>query len=432
MAAEALQQGGAALQGGEQVEAREGAAGALALAVLQADHKRRAGVLLRQTGGHDAHHPLVPLLPGQHQGVPLRPGLGHGLALGIDLRLNGLPLPVEVAQGPGEFLPPGRIVREKQFPSQGGAPHPPGGIDAGGQGVADGRGGKGPLIQPRLVEQGPQPRPPGAAQGLQPQAHNGAVLSRQAHDIGHRADGRQIGVALQQLVPPGRAAQGQHQLEGHPHPGQALEGIGAAGPAGVHHRRGGGQGGLALVVVGDHQLHPQGGGAGRLLHGGDAAVHRDDEAHPLAPEGGHRLPVEAVALLHPVGDIGDHRPPLPAEEVGEQAGGGDAVHVVVAVDRDVFPRRQRPAHPRRGPVHVLHEKRVQELAPAGVQKGAGLLRGVQPAGAEGQRRQGRHPRRLHGGPRLRGTGRPVPLLVFHGRMPPSLKITLYYIKLSAL
>ena len=33
------------------------------------------------------------------------------------------------------------------------------------QGVADGRGGKGPLIQPRLVEQGPQPRPPGAAQG---------------------------------------------------------------------------------------------------------------------------------------------------------------------------------------------------------------------------------------------------------------------------
>ena len=181
----------------------------------------------------------------------------------------------------------------------------------------------------------------------------------------------------------------------------------------------------------NHYQHP-GGGAGRLLHGGDAAVHRDDEAHPLAPEGGHRLPVEAVALLHPVGDIGDHRPPLPAEEVGEQAGGGDAVHVVVAVDRDVFPRRQRPAHPRRGPVHVLHEKRVQELAPAGVQKGAGLLRGVQPAGAEGQRRQGRHPRRLHGGPRLRGTGRPVPLLVFHGRMPPSLKITLYYIKLSAL
>ena len=282
------------------------------------------------------------------------------------------------------------------------------------------------------MEQGPQPRPPGAAQGLQPQAHNGAVLSRQAHDVGHRADGRQIGVALQQLVPPGRAAQGQDELEGHPHPGQALEGIGAVGPAGVHYRRGGGQGGLALVVVGDHQLHPQGGSAGRLLHGGDAAVHRDDEAHPLAPEGGHRLPVEAVALLHPVGDVGDHRPPLPAEEVGEQAGGGDAVHVVVAVDRDMFPRRQRPAHPRRGPVHVLHEKRVQELAPAGVQKGAGLLRGVQPAGAEGQRRQGRHPRRLHGGPRQRGTGRPVPLLVFHGRMPPSLKITLYYIKLSAL
>ena len=29
--------------------------------------------------------------------------------------------------------------------------------------------------------------------------------------------------------------------------------------------------------------------------------------HPLAPEGGHRLPVEAVALLHPVGGDASHR-----------------------------------------------------------------------------------------------------------------------------
>ena len=43
----------------------------------------------------------------------------------------------------------------------------------------------------------------------------------------------------------------------------------------------------------------------------------------------------------------------------------------------------------------------------------------------------RYPGGLHGGPRLRGTGRPVPLLVFHGRMPPSLKITLYYTKYRA-
>ena len=89
---------------------------------LQADHERRAGVLLRQPGGHDAHHPLVPVGPGQHQGVPLRlgQGLGCGLALGVDLRLNGLPLPVEVAQGAGQLLSPGRIVREEQLPSQGG------------------------------------------------------------------------------------------------------------------------------------------------------------------------------------------------------------------------------------------------------------------------------------------------------------------------
>ena len=72
----------ALFQGGEQVEAREGAAGALAGAALQMDHEAGGGVFFTETGGYDAHHALMPFLAGKHQRVPfLRPqplDLGDG------------------------------------------------------------------------------------------------------------------------------------------------------------------------------------------------------------------------------------------------------------------------------------------------------------------------------------------------------------------
>lgn len=55
-----------------------------------------------------------------------------------------------------------------------------------------------------------------------------------------------------------------HQFQGHPHPGQILEGIGAVLPVGVHHRHGGGNLLLALVMVGDNHIYAQAAGVGHL------------------------------------------------------------------------------------------------------------------------------------------------------------------------
>ena len=134
------------------------------------------------------------------------------------------------------------------------------------------------------------------------------------------------------------------------------------------------------MVVGDDHVHPQGAGQLRLLHGGDAAVHGDDQGHPLPGQQGHGLPVQAIALIQAAGDVGGDGHPPPDKEIGEQAGGGDAVHVVVPVDRYLFAPLHSQAHPLDGLVHVPDEKGVAELAGGREQQLSGLLRRVHPPG----------------------------------------------------
>ena len=214
VAAEALQQLGAALQRLKQVEAPEAPAGALAPAVLEADHKGGAGEALGQAGGHDAHHPLVPPLSGQDDAaagsgaLPLQ----TGQALGKDLPLDVLSLPVELAQLVGELLGPAGVLGEQQLGGQGRPAHAPGGVDARGQGKADAVGGQGLSLGPCLPDQGLHAGPLGAGQHVQAPADQGPVLAGEAHDVGHRAHGGQVGVALQHRRALRRGREGQRHL----------------------------------------------------------------------------------------------------------------------------------------------------------------------------------------------------------------------------
>ena len=54
-------------------------------------------------------------------------------------------------------------------------------------------------------------------------------------------------------------------------------GVGAVGAMGIHHSHSFGQGVLALVVISDHQIDPQFFTELGLFHGGDTAVHGDDQ-----------------------------------------------------------------------------------------------------------------------------------------------------------
>ena len=243
--------------------------------------------------------------------------------------------------------------------------------------------------------------------------HDGPVFPGEEHHVSHRADGGQVRIFPQEGRAILRPAQGQHQLEGHPHAGQGLEGIGAVGPAGVHHRLRGGERLFALMVIGDDQVHPKPGGMADLLHSGDAAVHRDDEGDALGMERVDGGAAQAVALFHPVGDIGRHPAPPAAEKMGEQAGGSDAVHVIIPVDRYGLSLRQGAGDPGHRPVHIPHGKGVLQKARIVGQEGPGFFRGIHPPGGEHKSRKGRDARCLQRGPGPGCAGRSLPLMIFH-------------------
>ena len=70
--------------------------------------------------------------------------------------------------------------------------------------------------------------------------------------------------------------------------------------------------------------------------------------------------VQAIALFQTSGDIGDTVGTVAAQEICQQAGGGDAVHIVVAEDGDLFLPGKSQAYTAGGQIHIGHEERIQQ------------------------------------------------------------------------
>ena len=112
------------------------------------------------------------------------------------------------------------------------------------------------------------------------------------------------------------------------------------------------------MVVGDDHVDSQRLGQDSLIPGSNAAVHRDDQCDPLLRQQLHCLPVQAIALIQAAWDIGHHPGTFAYQKVGQQTGGGDAVHVIVAVNRHHLPPFNGLPHPNNCPVHVLQQHGV--------------------------------------------------------------------------
>ena len=127
------------------------------------------------------------------------------------------------------------------------------------------------------------------------------------------------------------------------------------------------------MVIGDDEVDAEGGGKGGLLHAGDAAVHGDDERDALLGKRADRIAAEAVALLYAAGDVHEHRRPAGAEIIGQKAGGGDAVHVVIAEHGDGLAAGKRAVDARHGLVHIAHEEGGVDQRAFAVEMRGGLL-----------------------------------------------------------
>ncbi len=130
------------------------------------------------------------------------------------------------------------------------------------------------------------------------------------------------------------------------------------------------------MVVGDDDLQPVFPGPGHFGGVADAAVHRHQQAGP----GGQLLQrpdAEAVAFLQAVRNMGGAGKAQFAQELVQQAGGGEAVGVVVPVNGHGFLVAHRQAQAGGGRLHVRESERWVEALQGGVQKGQNLLGSVQ-------------------------------------------------------
>ena len=320
------------------------------------DHRPVQAVL--DPRGEDADHPRMPvrLEQAQAHGQPGVLGQFHFVEdehrFGLHFRLDITPLAIQFVQPLRQQQGRVRVVGEQAFDAQRHVLQPPGGIQPWAEGEAQIR--RHQLLRAALgdadqrTDAGTALAPADARQAL---GDEDAVVVLQRHHVGHRAQRHQIQQAGQvglidaafgepaRLAQP--RAQGQHDVEDHPHAGRALGGEGIAGPVGIDDGVRRWQGLAGQVVVGDQHAHAQRPGRRHAVEAGDAVVHRDQQIGLARRSHGDDLRRQSVAVFEAVGHQIVHlRRPHGAQRPHPQRRAGGAVGIEIADDEDALPFAQ--------------------------------------------------------------------------------------------
>ena len=257
MPAEGEQVLGAALDGAEQIEARDAAPGALGLVVALAEEDGRAIEALGDARRDDAYDALVPGRRRQDERRRRRVG-DHSATAAEDGGLDGLTLLVELVEAQRHGQRRLAIGAAQQFERQRRILEAAGGVEPRRQAKADGAGVEPPGRRPRPPG-GPPAR--GAANCAAGPARWGehAVLVDERHYVGDGADGDHVAERPQGQrhldgASPGFFEEGVRKLEGDPDPGKLRARVAGQfrGDDDAVGRRA-----LHLVMIGDDDVHAE-------------------------------------------------------------------------------------------------------------------------------------------------------------------------------
>ena len=340
-------------------------------------------IALHDARADDADHAGVPAFVGEDDRTPA--GIaGHAALFGEfaglvkDLALGGLALLVLLVELLGDLHRAGLAGHGEHLDGFGGVAHPAAGVEARAEDEPDLLGVDGLVEQVGGREQGAEASEIGCADVLEAEGGDDAVLVDERDDVGDGAEGgegKQVeedgaDLGADAISPGSQRRDAPGEFEGDARAAELAEGVGGlAVDADARVDDGVGVGERAVsgftlagdvVVVGDDQVEAELVGGLGLIEGRDATVHADDEAGAFVVEATEGGAVEAVALFEAVGDVGaevgfglDR-----ADGVVEDAGGGDAVDVVVAVDSDLLAGSDGFKDAGRGLVEAGHERRV--------------------------------------------------------------------------
>ena len=167
----------------------------------------------------------------------------------------------------------------------------------------------------------------------QPGLDKGAVLPHQRHHVRHSAHGGKVAAVIQHFLR-WAAVQRSAELEGYACAAQPLEGAVVVLPAGVHHGHGLGQSLRRQMVVGNDQVHTQRSRKVGFLHGRNAVIYGHDKGAALVVHGLDGVFGQAVAVPLAAGQHTLDGRAHAFEVLIQQGGGGHAVHIIIAKNRD--------------------------------------------------------------------------------------------------
>jgi len=383
MAAKAGEEAGAALKGVEQVEAVNGAAGAVGDAVFNADDDGGPGGALDDAGGKDADDAAMPslALDDEEAGggeIEVRGEAGfdgfEGRGLGVAA------LAVEALEFGGEFGGAVGVAGGEELDDFRGDVHAAGGVDAGGKAEGDVKAGElfGGGVKGGGGEERAEAGAGGGTQLTQAKGGDGAIFSAEGDGIGDGGDGGHFEKAGESLFAgAGQVAALEDGLGEFESDGRAAEGflwVRAVGLIGIEDGEGVGKliAGGAEMVVGNDEVEAEAAGSERLSEGAHAGVNGDDEANAFSIRGFKDGGLEAVALVEAVGDV---EADLAAEHLNggfEQDNGGGSVYVVVAVQEDGLLGGDGLLKAGDGGGHAEHQEGVVEMSDLRVEEGEGL------------------------------------------------------------
>jgi hypothetical protein len=152
-------------------------------------------------------------------------------------------------------------------------------------------------------------------------------------------------------------------------------------------------------MVGDDQVEAQLPGSRRRFAAPDPAVDRHDERHPVGVQAVDCRRLQTVPISQPLRDEVHDVAAEQLQRAPQDHRRGDAVDVVVAVDRDALVLRDRALEPFDRASHVREREGVVEVFDGRVQKAPGTVGIRQPPKAQQPRDDGVHAerRRQRGG-----------------------------------
>ena len=275
--AEAREDVRAALHRLEQVDLAYAAAAAARLAVLDGEQQARHAVDADEAAGDDALDAFVPTLARHHEralAVVLLRGLG--LRDFRELRFDGAALVVDALEALGAAHRLVVVVGEQKVERGLRVAHAARRVDARDEREAEVGGGDRLAGRPARAQEGGDAGARRGVDAFDAVGDQRAVLVDHGHEVGHRPQRREVGVAAPEVGVAEAAAQRLDQLEGHADAGQDGAGAGRVG-LGVGDRHVFGDEVGRLVMVGDR--HADAALAQQLDFGGagDAAIHRHQE-----------------------------------------------------------------------------------------------------------------------------------------------------------